>query len=70
MRLMLHMTLAFVLANASAKAMGEDTFFDSGGVRIRYIAEGNGETVILIHGFAGNAETWKLSGVFQSLAKH
>ena len=32
--------------------MGAEAFFDSNGVKIRYITEGQGEAVILVHGFA------------------
>ena len=28
----------------------EDRFFDSKGVRIRYVEQGEGETVVLLHG--------------------
>jgi pimeloyl-ACP methyl ester carboxylesterase len=34
----------------------EDRFFDSSGVKIRYIIAGSGEPVVLIHGFLANAE--------------
>jgi pimeloyl-ACP methyl ester carboxylesterase len=36
-----------------------DQFFNSNGVRIRYIVAGNGEPVIFIHGFASNAGMWE-----------
>src|SRR5215470_19414781 len=35
-----------------------DQFFDSDGVRIRYITAGKGEPIILIHGWAASAEMW------------
>jgi pimeloyl-ACP methyl ester carboxylesterase len=35
-----------------------DRFFDSGGVRIRYVVAGAGEPVILIHGFSASADMW------------
>lgn len=45
-------------------------FFDSGGVRIHYTDEGAGEPVILVHGFAVNADiNWRQSGVVQALVK-
>lgn len=45
-----------------------DRFFDSDGVRIRYIDQGEGETVVLLHGFALSAEVnWSLTGLLQSL---
>ncbi len=33
-----------------------DEFFDSAGVKIRYVVAGKGEPVVLIHGFSGNLE--------------
>ncbi len=45
-------------------------YFDSNGVRIHYIVEGTGDPVILVHGFAANADlNWRLPGVTKSLAK-
>ena len=35
-----------------------DQFFDSAGVRIRYVSAGQGEPIILIHGWAADAEMW------------
>jgi hypothetical protein len=34
----------------------EDRFFDSNGVRIRYVEQGRGPAVVLIHGYTGNAD--------------
>lgn len=49
----------------------QDKFFDSNGVRIRYIEQGTGEPVVLVHGFIGTIEkNWMTSGVFQQLAKN
>ena len=36
---------------APAAARGEEGTFDSNGVKIRYVTEGKGEPVVLIHGF-------------------
>lgn len=45
-----------------------ERFFDSDGVRIRYIDRGEGEAVILLHGFALSAEVnWGLTGLLASL---
>jgi pimeloyl-ACP methyl ester carboxylesterase len=45
--------------------------FDSKGVRIHYTVQGEGEPVLLIHGFAANADlNWRLSGVLDMLAVH
>ncbi len=48
----------------------EDLFFDSDGVQIRYIVEGDGVPVVLIHGFSANLEqNWGAAGVIADLAK-
>ncbi|MBX3411512.1 MAG: alpha/beta hydrolase [Pirellulales bacterium] len=45
--------------------------FDSDGVKIQYITAGEGEPVILIHGFTASAMlNWQQSGVFDALARH
>ena len=47
----------------------DDRFFDSAGVRIRYIERGEGEPVVLIHGFARNIEIdWIEPGILEKLA--
>jgi pimeloyl-ACP methyl ester carboxylesterase len=35
-----------------------DDVFDSNGVKIRYVTEGQGEPVVLIHGWMGDSSTW------------
>jgi len=48
----------------------ESATFDSDGVPIKYVAAGEGEPVILIHGFVANAQlNWIAPGVFDALAK-
>lgn len=45
-----------------------DTTFDSNGTEIRYVVEGNGEPVMLIHGFTASVEAnWILPGIFPAL---
>jgi pimeloyl-ACP methyl ester carboxylesterase len=44
---------------SSANPQTEDQFFSSNGAKIRYIVVGNGEPVILVHGFAGNLNMWR-----------
>jgi pimeloyl-ACP methyl ester carboxylesterase len=47
-----------------------DSFFDSNGVRIRYVDQGQGAPVVLIHGYTGNLERhWIAPGAFGNLAK-
>jgi pimeloyl-ACP methyl ester carboxylesterase len=61
--------LAFTLILLCGVARAEDRFFDSGGVKIHYTIEGNGEPVLLIHGFTANIQTqWGLPGIIRALA--
>src|SRR5262245_42949024 len=47
-----------------------DKFFNSSGVQIRYVDQGSGEPVLLIHGYTLSIETnWIEPRIFQSLAK-
>jgi pimeloyl-ACP methyl ester carboxylesterase len=55
-------------APASAEIALEDKFFDSNGLRIRYVDTGRGEPVMLIHPFSESVETWQRSGVIAALA--
>jgi pimeloyl-ACP methyl ester carboxylesterase len=51
-------------------ARAEDHFFDSNGVKLRYVVEGSGEPVLLIHGFTVNLDRqWRAPGVLAALAK-
>lgn len=42
----------------SAKSPAEDLYFDSNGVKLRYVTAGRGETVVLIHGWMSDATMW------------
>jgi pimeloyl-ACP methyl ester carboxylesterase len=47
----------------------QDQFFDSNGVRIRYVEQGSGPPVVLLHGFSGSLDTgWVETGVLPQLA--
>lgn len=49
----------------------DDGFFDSAGVRIHYIEEGQGEPVMLLHGYTSDLKAqWITTGVFQALARN
>lgn len=41
-------------------ANAEEAFFQSNGVRIRYLIAGRGEPVLLVHGWSASAEMWEL----------
>ena len=48
----------------------EGSYFDSEGVRIHYTDESAGTPVVLLHGFAVNADlNWRLVGITKELAK-
>ncbi|HZO03450.1 MAG TPA: alpha/beta fold hydrolase, partial [Burkholderiales bacterium] len=63
--------LALLLALLwSGVAVAQDRFFDSRGVRIRYIEHGAGASVVLIHGFTANIErAWVQTEILPSLAR-
>src|SRR5918999_4962799 len=47
----------------------QDQFFDSNGVRIRYVDQGSGPPVVLLHGFSGSLDSgWVETGVLPTLA--
>jgi pimeloyl-ACP methyl ester carboxylesterase len=62
---------AFALVITATAAMAfEDKYFDSAGVNIRYVEQGVGEPIILLHGFTSNIErAWIDRGIFAELAK-
>ncbi len=63
--------LVIAAATGCATNRVKGIFESPDGVRIRYVAEGRGEPVVLIHGFAVNANlNWRFYGVAQKLAKH
>lgn len=56
---------------ALSGAHGEDLFFDSDGVKIRYTVQGEGEPVVLIHGFSADIESnWGMPGIITALSEN
>jgi len=48
----------------------EDKFFDSKGVKIHYVDAGQGEPVVLIHGFSSSLDAnWGSLGIIDKLSK-
>ncbi len=59
-----------VLVLTTARTLAVDQFFDSNGVKIHYIVEGEGEPVVLIHGFTASIPAqWGLPGILNKLKK-
>jgi pimeloyl-ACP methyl ester carboxylesterase len=55
---------------AQAAAAPSDRFFDSAGVRIRYVEQGSGAPVVLMHGYTGTLDRHFIAnGVFANLAQ-
>ena len=52
------------------RVSAQDQFFDSNGVRIRYVDQGAGQPAVLLHGFGGSLESgWVETGVLPNLAR-
>jgi pimeloyl-ACP methyl ester carboxylesterase len=59
-----------VASIVSAQTTLDDKFFDSKGVKIRYVDVGRGEPVVLIHGFSSTLDAnWGGTHVIEALAK-
>ena len=57
-------------ARAGRPAAPPDQFFDSNGVRIRYVEQGQGPAIVLMHGYTGTLDRhFVANGVFANLAK-
>jgi pimeloyl-ACP methyl ester carboxylesterase len=62
--------ISYGLLVGSSEVRAEDHFFDSNGVRIHYIVEGEGEPVLLIHGFSVDiGRNWGAPGIIKALSR-
>lgn len=62
--------VALAYAGLVAFAGPEGNYFDSAGVPIHYTDEGAGTPIILVHGFAANANlNWRIPGIVDRLAR-
>lgn len=60
--------LAMLLLQVTATRAEVIAWFDSDGVKIRYVSAGKGEPVILLHGFSGSADgAWINPGTFKAI---
>jgi pimeloyl-ACP methyl ester carboxylesterase len=62
--------LSCLLILPAAGRCAEEGSFDSNGVKIHYLVEGQGEPVLLIHGFTSSIQgQWNAPGILKALAK-
>lgn len=67
MAALVRLAIALVVMQAAAPP---DQFFDSNGVRLRYVEQGSGPAIILMHGLTGTLDRhFMANGVFATLAK-
>ncbi|AIE87341.1 hydrolase [Fimbriimonas ginsengisoli Gsoil 348] len=50
--------MVFACSALTGVARADDDVFDSNGVKIRYVTAGEGEAVVLIHGWMGDSSMW------------
>ena len=63
------MMAAIAIAAAQPAAL-PDLFFDSNGVRMRYVEQGAGSPVVMLHGYTGTLDRhFVASGVFATIAR-
>ena len=61
-------TGSLIFACVTGQLDAGESFFESGEARLRYVSEGEGEAVFLVHGFAENLEKgWIETGIFDRL---
>lgn len=58
MKLWLRLTALVVFGFVAGPVDAADEMFDSNGVMIRYVTEGKGEPIILIHGWMSDSSMW------------
>ena len=62
-------TVVALVVSFSVDGSAQDQFFESNGVRIRYVEQGTGDVVVLIHGNGGSLQGWIDRGVLPTLAR-
>ena len=58
------------LVFAPTLCLAQDKFFDAAGVRLRYLEQGAGEPVVLVHGYGNTAEIWATNGIVRNLSRN
>jgi pimeloyl-ACP methyl ester carboxylesterase len=65
------LALSLVTVQTAPPAAPANAFFESNGVSIRYVEQGDGAPVVLMHGYTGTLDRhWINNGVFADLAKN
>jgi pimeloyl-ACP methyl ester carboxylesterase len=59
-----------LFALAPALCLAQDKYFDAAGVRLRYVEQGAGEPVVLVHGYGNTADIWAANGIVRDLARN
>jgi pimeloyl-ACP methyl ester carboxylesterase len=59
-----------LLAFAPALCLAQDRYFDAAGIRLRYVEQGAGEPVVLVHGYGNTADIWASNGIVRDLARN
>jgi pimeloyl-ACP methyl ester carboxylesterase len=62
--------VAVWLTLTGSLVLAKDGLFSSKGVSIRYLDQGQGEAIVLIHGAGSTAQIWNTTGVLPDLAKN
>ena len=52
------LALLVLLLSLSSRVGAADEFFDSNGIKIRYVTEGKGEPIVLLHGWMSDSSMW------------
>jgi len=72
--LLTSVVVLLLLVSFQARSQAEEGFFEAKGIRLRYLDEGKGQAVVLLHGLTGSAEAWGTksaegSGLMPTLSK-
>jgi pimeloyl-ACP methyl ester carboxylesterase len=60
--------VAFLLL--APRLSAQDKYFDWNGVTIRYVVQGTGEPVVLVHGLEGSLDNWVKRGILPDLGRN
>ena len=65
-----HRLWAFAFLLLAPSLSAQDKYLDSNGVSIRYVVQGTGEPVVLVHGLESSLENWVKRGILPDLARN